>query len=59
MAQAVAEVAMGGRAMASNLEEVEQASLRTTTDIDGIREAARDLAETSLRLQQSVLVLQG
>jgi methyl-accepting chemotaxis protein len=59
MAQAVAEVAMGGRAMASNLEEVEHASLRTTADIDGIREAARDLAETSLRLQQSVLVLQG
>ena len=45
--------------MASTLEEVERATLRTTADIDGIREAARDLAETSLRLQQSVLVLQG
>ncbi|MGV8977026.1 MAG: methyl-accepting chemotaxis protein [Cellulomonas sp.] len=59
MAQAVAEVAMGGRAMASNLEEVERAAQQTTADIDGIREAARDLAETSQRLQQSVLVLQG
>jgi methyl-accepting chemotaxis protein len=59
MAQAVAEVATRGRGMAVSLGEVQDASARTASDLDGIRDAARELEATSRRLQESVLVLQG
>ncbi len=59
MAKAVAEVADGGRGIATTLGEVERATQRTTQELDGIRAAAHDLVSTSQRLQQSVLDLRG
>ncbi|MCC2309712.1 methyl-accepting chemotaxis protein [Cellulomonas chengniuliangii] len=59
MAKAVAEVADGGRGIATTLAEVERATHRTTEEVEGIRGSARDLVATSQRLEQAVLVLRG
>ncbi|MGW6129323.1 methyl-accepting chemotaxis protein [Cellulomonas sp. NPDC055163] len=59
MAHAVADVATSGRGMVATLSDVQAATARTTGDLDGIRDAARELEATSRRLQESVQVLQG
>ncbi|MEL7679522.1 hypothetical protein, partial [Elizabethkingia meningoseptica] len=50
MAQSVEQVAVGGRGIATALGDVGTASQRTSVDIEAIRSAAHELAETSSRL---------
>lgn len=54
MAAAVAEVAEGGRRVASVLDEVGAATARTSGEIETIRTAARELGATSHRLRETV-----
>ncbi|NCT89596.1 methyl-accepting chemotaxis protein [Cellulomonas sp. APG4] len=54
MAASVAQAAEGGREIAASLDEVDASSKRTTAEIEHIRSAALDLAETSRRLRASV-----
>lgn len=54
MAASVAQAADGGREIARALDAVEASSARTMVDIEAIRTAARELADTSRRLQDAV-----
>lgn len=54
MAESVARAAAGGREIARTLDDVGASARRTSTDLDGIRTAALDLADTSRRLRESV-----
>jgi len=56
MAASVSQAADGGRQIASALDEVGRSAERTMGDIEAIRAAARELAETSRRLQGAVAV---
>ncbi len=56
MAATVAQAAQGGRGIAGELDEVDASSRRTSAELDGIREAARDLAATSRSLREHVMV---
>jgi methyl-accepting chemotaxis protein len=49
-------VADGGRDIATILETVDEASQRTTAELESIRDASRALAATSRRLQEAVSV---
>ncbi|WNB86077.1 methyl-accepting chemotaxis protein [Cellulomonas sp. ATA003] len=59
MADSVERVAVGGRGISVALAAVGESSQRTGVDIEAIRSAAHDLAETSARLQGAVAVLGG
>jgi methyl-accepting chemotaxis protein len=59
MAASVAHAAQGGRHIASALDSVGESAARTMSDIDAIREAARDLAATSRRLQEAAAAHAG
>lgn len=54
MAATMASVADGGRSIAHTLQGVEDASRTTSREIGTIREAAREIAETSKKLQTAV-----
>ena len=54
MAASVSHAADGGRDMAAALDEVGASSRRTTTELESIRAAARELSETSRRLRRTV-----
>ena len=56
MAESVSQVADGGRDIATILETVDEASQRTTAELESIRDASRALAATSRRLQEAVSV---
>ncbi|NLE70540.1 MAG: methyl-accepting chemotaxis protein [Actinomycetales bacterium] len=56
MAASVSQAADGGRQIASALDEVGRSAERTMGDIEAIRAAVRELAETSRRLQGAVAV---
>ncbi|MBO1752258.1 methyl-accepting chemotaxis protein [Actinotalea sp. BY-33] len=55
MAQSIAQVADGGRAISLTLEGVGESTRRTTGEIDDIRAAARELAQTAGRLRAAVV----
>ena len=59
MAASVAQAAAGGREIASALDAVGQSSERTMAEVEAIRAAARELADTSRRLQEAVAVPVG
>jgi methyl-accepting chemotaxis protein len=54
MGQSVAQVADGSREIAAVLGRVNAASRQTTDDLEAIRTAARELADTSRRLRETV-----
>lgn len=54
MGQSVSQVADGSREIAAVLDRVNAASRQTTEELDGIRTAAHELAETSRRLRETV-----
>ncbi|WP_182111961.1 MULTISPECIES: methyl-accepting chemotaxis protein [unclassified Actinotalea] len=56
MAAGVAQAADGGRGIADELDAVDASSRRTSSELDAIRDAARDLAATSRRLREHVTV---
>jgi methyl-accepting chemotaxis protein len=59
MAASVAQAADGGREIAQALDAVGRSSERTMAEVEAIRAAARELAATSQRLQDAVLVPAG
>lgn len=56
MAASVALAAEGGRDIARTLDDVGASARRTATDLEGIRTAAHELADTSRRLRESIAV---
>ncbi|WP_435742258.1 methyl-accepting chemotaxis protein [Nocardioides sp. SYSU DS0663] len=56
MGASLAQAAGGGRDIVTTLEGVDESSRRTTSELEAIRSAARDLAETSRRLRETVAV---
>ncbi|WP_121258958.1 methyl-accepting chemotaxis protein [Nocardioides ferulae] len=54
MAASLARAADGGRDIATTLEGVDESSRATSLELEGIRAAARGLAETSQRLRETV-----
>ncbi|WP_149204284.1 methyl-accepting chemotaxis protein [Actinotalea subterranea] len=56
MAASVAQAADGGRSIATTLDGVGAASQRTTAELEHIRSAAHELALTSRRLQDALVI---
>ncbi|WP_199425328.1 methyl-accepting chemotaxis protein [Actinotalea solisilvae] len=56
MAATVAQAADGGRGIAGALDAVDASTRRTSSELDEIREAARELAATSRSLREHVMV---
>jgi methyl-accepting chemotaxis protein len=56
MAASVAQAADGGREIARTLDDVGASSRRTAADLEEIRNAAHELADTSHRLRETIAV---